>query len=375
MLRIICLTGLFFLLPTFLNAQETYRLKSGEGKSLKMPYAKMALTAKLVGPVVSDPDYFIWCFSPLMTKDGKVHAFASRWPSKEKMPGWYGPNAEIAHYVADKPEGPFKFVKTIVNSKTLSDTVHMSAPHNPRLEYVDGKYVLLFIIQDPAHKIFGQKICMAVAENLNGPWHFAGNNGIVVKPSNDPSHWTYKSAIGTDNPAFLKIGKKYYIYFKSGTPEQMKAKYGYAVSDKLQGPYTLCKAPITDNVSYIEDAQAFSVKKHYYLLTTDNLGNNSGVFGSLILWKSDTGTDFKLKNAKMALGTIFDYWGKDDADRKNLLATPNIFIHNESGKLERPAILKIKNRPAYLYGPACVNIEGGGSSVPYVFKIDWNSGE
>ena len=41
----------------------------------------------------------------------------------------------------------------------------------------------------------------------------------------------------------------------------MDAKYGYAVSERLEGPYTLCDAPITDNVSYLEDAQALLIGK------------------------------------------------------------------------------------------------------------------
>lgn len=98
---------------------------------------------------------------------------------------------------------------------------------------------------------------------------FAGDRGgIMVEASEDSTHWTYQAAIGADNPAFLKIEGKYYIYYKCGTPEHMKAKYGYAVSDRLEGPYRMCDAPITDNVSYLEDAQAFSVDGKYYLLTT-----------------------------------------------------------------------------------------------------------
>ena len=50
---------------------------------------------------------------------------------------------------------------------------------------------------------------MMIADRLEGPWRFAGDNGgIMVDPSDDPAHWTYNAAIGADNPAFLKIGKK-----------------------------------------------------------------------------------------------------------------------------------------------------------------------
>lgn len=370
------LCGLFCFFNSSLFAQRS-RLQSAEGKDLKIPYAKMALTAELLGSVVDEPDWYIWCFSPLMTKDGKVHAFVSRWPAVEGMEGWSEKNAEIAYYVADRPEGPFKYVRTILNSESFPDKKTMMAPHNPRLEYVDGKFICLFICQDPSYKVKcgNQRIGMIIADDINGPWRFAGdNNGIMISTSKNPNHWTYQAAIGADNPAFLKIGEKYYIYYKCGTPKQLDAKYGYAVSDHLEGPYKLCNAPITDNVSYIEDAQAFSVGKWKYLLTTDNFGNNSGVFGNLILWKSDDGCSFLLKDAKIALGTLFDYWGSIE-DEKRLKEDNRVFFRSHSGKLERPAILKVNGIPQYLYGAGGANLRGGSVAETYVFKIKWNNGE
>ena len=65
-------------------------LRSAEGVSLSMPYSDMALSGSFVGAAVSDKDWYIWCFSPLMCPDGKVHAFCSRWPAAEGMEGWIG---------------------------------------------------------------------------------------------------------------------------------------------------------------------------------------------------------------------------------------------------------------------------------------------
>jgi len=346
-------------------------LPSSKGKETKIPYSSMALTAKFIGPAISQSDWFNWCVSPIQGKDGKIHVFSSRWPATEGMDGWYGKNAEIAHFVGDKPEGPFTYVNTVVTSSMLPDPETMSGPHNSRIVAVDGKYILMYICQNPSAN-GTQRVGMMIANKLEGPWRFAGENGgIMVSPSTDPGHWTYKAAIGADNPTFLKIGKKYYIYYKCGTPHHMDAKYGYAVSDKLEGPYTLCDAPITDNVSYIEDAHAFQYKKNYYLLTTDNLGGNTGIFGDLILWKSKTGLDFKLADAKIAMGNMFDYWGTAQ-DHKQLETKTQRFIRDHSGKLERPAILLINGKPSYLYAVGDVNINGGPVAESYVFKINWD---
>ncbi len=357
-------------------AQDTVRtsLPSAKGKPTKIPYANMALNAKLVGAAVSDTNYFSWCVSPIKYK-GQYHLFSSRWPATMKMAGWTSTSAEIIHLVGNKPEGPFTYLGPVLNAKNFPDSTIQAGPHNPRLEKVDGKYIMLYITQNPTEgTLVGQRVGMIVADKLEGPWRFAGGkDGIMVEASKDSTHWTYKSALGTDNPAFMKIGKKYYIYFKAGMPKQLSAKYGYAVADQLEGPYVKCDAPITDNKSYIEDAQVFKSGGKYYMLTTDNLGSNTGIFGAIILWESTTGLDFKLKDAKIALGTLYDYWGNEKQWKELLAKKP--FIHNKSGKMERPAVLLVNGKPKYFYAAGDININGGKSTEGYVFKINrknWN---
>ncbi len=357
-------------------AQDTLRtyLPSAKGKATKIPYANMALSAKLLGAAASDTNYFSWCVSPIKYK-GQYHLFSSRWPAKMKMDGWTSKDAEIVHLMSDKPEGPFKFVDVVLNSKNFPDISLNIGPHNPRLEHVDGKYLMLYITQNPTEgRLVGQRVGMMIADKLEGPWRFAGGkDGVMVEASKDLTHWTYKSALGTDNPAFMKIGKKYYIYFKAGMPKQLSARYGYAVADNLEGPYIKCDSPITDNTSYIEDAQVFKSGDKYYMLTTDNLGGNTGIFGAIMLWESSTGLDFKLKDAKIALGTLYDYWG--DKKQWAALLEKKPFIHNASAKMERPAILLVGGKPAYFYAAGDINLNGGKTSEAYVFKINrknWN---
>ena len=109
------------------------------------------------------------------------------------------------------------------------------------------------------------------------------------------------------------------------------------------------------------------------MLTTDNLGGNTGIFGAIMLWESATGLDFKLKDAKIAFGTLYDYWGNEKQWKDLLDKKP--YLHNKSGKMERPAVLLIDGKPAYFYAAGDININGGKMSEAYVFKInskDWN---
>jgi len=55
---------------------------------------------KPVGRRLELEGYYVWCNSPIMGPDNKVHLFFSRWSSAKKMGGWLN-GCEIVHAVAD----------------------------------------------------------------------------------------------------------------------------------------------------------------------------------------------------------------------------------------------------------------------------------
>nr|WP_309686233.1 hypothetical protein [Armatimonas sp.] len=57
--------------------------------------------------VFRDENYYIWCGSMIRTDDGTCHLFYSRWPRKLGHYAWVT-HSEIAHAVADSPDGPWK---------------------------------------------------------------------------------------------------------------------------------------------------------------------------------------------------------------------------------------------------------------------------
>ncbi|WP_316801837.1 hypothetical protein [Pedobacter nototheniae] len=71
------------ILASFIAYAQT--LPTAKGKTPKLPYTKMALTAKLLGTAIADTVWYNWCVSPIIGKDKKVHIFGSRWPAKEGM--------------------------------------------------------------------------------------------------------------------------------------------------------------------------------------------------------------------------------------------------------------------------------------------------
>ena len=330
--------------------------------------SEIAKGLKWIGKAVDDPEAYIWCTSPIQGPDGKIHLFCSRIPKKYGF-AWTS-RCEIAHYVGDKPEGPFRFANIAIPCNP--EALFNNSVHNPAIAKVGDKYVLVYITfdrrpgspwTDNGKKKLMMLTCMATSDSLDGPWKPIGKDGLVVEHPSDPNHWLYRPW-SIDNPTFLAHGGKFYVYFKSSTLQGW-SRYGYAVSDKLDGPYKPCNAPVTENISYIEDATAFEWNGKICLVTNDNHGKHTGIPGAGILWTSDTPTEFKLADATIAFLKTTDY--AKDVDKSKARN-----LYGNQFKFERPGILMLDGKPAYFYGPSGVNLDGGDHTVSYVMKIDLN---
>ncbi len=326
-------------------------------------FSFIAKSLEWKGVAVQDDNYTIWGCAPIQGDNGKIHLFVARWPEKNVDPAWRK-SSEIAHYVSDSPEGPFKFSDITIQG-TRKNTWDKYAPHNPEIKKVGKKYVLLYIgntdFHQPPHPA-NQSIGMAIADSPFGPWKKVGKDGQILN-ANDPAKWCYKSSNGVVNPAFLTVNGKFYLYFKARGKNGLR--YGLAISDKLEGPYIIRNEPVTDNNATLEDATAFYYNHTFYLLTTDNHGKNTGIVGGGTLWKSKDGLTYKLKDAEVAYERLAAYY--PDLDLKKTTK-----IYGPDPKLERPKILMINHKPAYLYAPGGWNIFGGDRTVGYVLKINMN---
>ncbi len=314
------------------------------------------------GVAIQDEDYSIWGCAPIQDEAGKIHLYASRWPEKNVDPAWRK-SSEIAHYVAEHPEGPFVFSDVAIKG-TGKDTWDKYAPHNPEIKKVGDQYVLLYIANTDYHQPphpANQRIGMAISRSPYGPWEKVGKDGQILNPD-DPSKWNYQSGNGVANPAFLALNGSYYLYFKSTGKEGLQ--YGLAVAENLEGPYTITDHPVTANNGTLEDGTVFQYQDHIYLLTTDNHGKNTGIHGGGTLWKSKDGITFDLRDATIGYDRIPAYYPEYDPAKV-------VKIYGPDPKLERPKILMIDGRPAYLFGPSGWNIYGDDRTVCHVLKINW----
>jgi hypothetical protein len=311
-----------------------------------------------IGVAVSEPGYTIWGSSPIIGEDGKTHLFVARWPAELKVDSGWRSHSEIAHYVSDSPEGPFQF-SDISLKGTGEDTWDKYGAHNPAIHKVGDKYILLYIANDnplPPDHPSNQKIGMAISNSLYGPWQKVNKSGLIFSPPDDSEYWNYKASNGVNNPAFLQHPDgRYFLYFKS-----QGGKMGLAIASYIKGPYVQLHTPVTSNQQAVEDGYAFIYENQICVLTTDNHGVIEK--GGGILWMSDDGIHFSEK--QQGFYPAAKYVGKKKLKKAKRHYGGNII------KFERPQVLMIDNKPAYMYAPSGYHFFGGESTVSYVLKFN-----
>ncbi|NPA35564.1 MAG: hypothetical protein GXO47_01825 [Chlorobi bacterium] len=349
------------------NTQTSKNETGTEKPEVKEMHTPMAAFLKWTGAAVKDDNYCIWGGSPILGDDGKIHVFVARWPEKNIDPAWRK-SSEVAHYVADSPEGKYVFSDVAVKGSGIEGSWDRYAPHNPEIKKIGDYYAIVFIANSDYHQPphpSNQKIGLVYSKSLYGPWKKAGNDGMIIEVSKDPKHWTYGSELGVDNPCINEIDGKIVVYFKNRKTVngEAHAKYGYAVAETIEGPYKMSDRPITDNESYLEDATTFTWNNRYYLITTDNFGTVTGVAGGGILWSSTDWRKFRVEDTELAYN-ILPYYYTDYCRSK---ATP---IYGPKAKFERPKVLMLDGKPAYLFAPSGWNVKGGDRTVCNILKID-----
>jgi hypothetical protein len=262
--------------------------------------------------------------------------------------------------VAESPEGPFRF-RAVVLKGAGGEAWDAYAPHNPEIGKFGDAYALLYIANSDYHQPphpLNQQIGMAVSDSLEGPWKKVGRDGLVLGPSPDPKHWAHGSQVV--NPAILQVGGRYHLYFKSRA--RGGTAYGLATADALEGPYSMEPEPLTWKGIVIEDATAFAWGGKVCLLTTDNHGKVTGVRGGGALWVSDDGKRFDPRFVQLGYDRIPAYFDRFDPAKIRK-------VYGRDPKIERPKVLSIDGKPAYLYGTSGWAVHGGPRIVNYVLRI------
>jgi hypothetical protein len=351
-----------------LIACNTMRAADAPGVYRPVPkenQSEFARGLEYVGPVFpeeSTKKWHIWGCSPIDGPDGRTHLFCARWPLEQgHYKGWQT-HSEIAHAVADRPEGPFRFVDVVIQGQG-GDKWNAQAPHNPTIQKVGNRYALFYIARTKGGTPKDQRIGLLLADALDGPWKAVGDEPIL-SPSDDKSDWDHDSRVGVNNPAFLvHPSGQCWLYYKAVATEGGARRMGLAIADRVEGPYKRLPKPVASTGTEIEDGYAFHWNGRFYLLTTDNHGVIKK--GGGLLFDSDDGRKFG--TPLMGFDTLAGYPGTGVTQELQSGVDPKL------RKFERPQVLMRNDRPAYLYVTSGKNFPEGRGSNNYVLRVKPNA--
>jgi len=310
-------------------------------------FSKALKPIKYVLP--SEDGVWNWGMAPIYDEKGKLHVFVSIIPHN----GNWVKNSKIAHFVADKAEGPYTFVEYSLYSDECTY-------HNPQVSKVGDTYVLVFLMNEYNEGGSYQEIGMATTKSLDKLWVENPNNPIISAKG----IMNGASIIHASNPTFVVTPEgEYRIYFKSMTDDSKYREISMATSNRLEGPYiNYEKNPVisyADKKVDLEDPYAFYYNGMYYMITEDRTGVVNLLEGSKVAAK-------KIKPGGNRPGLI--YKSKDGID----WGTPQIsyltnsdYFGESLGRSERPNILWKNGKPEYLF-LAC---HDKYSTAGYILKI------
>lgn len=311
-----------------------------------------------MGRILEEEGYNVWCCAPTMGDDGKFHVFYSRWETKRGWGGWLN-GCEIAHAVSDTPQGPYRYVSTVLAPRP--GYFDSSACHNPSVYKVDGRY-WLFYMGTTDGQFSSKRIGYAVADSPWGPWERCSEPLLMPGEAGEWDDFI------TTNPAFLKHpGGEYWLYYKSCNESEFtqringisgNRKYGVAFADHITGPYRRYdKNPIVDFSSYgenrqVEDAYIWQEDGVFKMLMRD-MGFYDHTVG--LYFESTDGLDWGIPQ--------IGWFGAE-----HYIEQPPAPTHlHRYGRFERPQLLMIDGKPAYLF---CAS-QGGKyeTASGFVFRI------
>lgn len=295
---------------------------------------------KPLGRILESEGWYVWCVAPIYGQDGKVHVFYSRWKASKGMGGWLR-GSEIAHAVADKPEGPYRYVETVLAPRP--GYWDATTCHNPHIHYLDGRYYL-FYMGNSNGKTNTKRIGVATAPSVYGPW--TRYNHPLLEPG-VPGSWDDHC---TTNPAFVRTADgRCLLYYKSWNDAAYKGdtgsirgnrQYGLAVADNPLGPYVKVKENPLINYSVfgqnrqVEDAFIWVENHRFHLLMRDMgfFNHTVGLYST-----SDDGLTWTLPGKA--------WKGLDEYVKE---PQPPAYL-KRYGRLERPQLLMKDGHPAYLF--------------------------
>ncbi len=321
------------------------------------------LNQHIAPQVLSDENYFVWCVSALRWTDGKIHAYYSRWPKKYAWRGWRT-RSEIAHAVADSPEGPFRTTATVISCRNPGGWSGINA-HTPSARVINGKIHIYYVANQigefyqgtPEQRLPGddwlnanmrsvhlsQRIVVAVADQPEGPFVTSDKPVFTPKPP-------FKDVVC--NPAVVEHNGKCIMIVKGDDARHEKPFriQCVATADNPLGPFEQLDKPILEDVS-TEDACIWYDEKRRQFRSVVHVLHDP----RLVELVSDNGRDWRKAEPFLFMRKEFQLsdgsnWKPDRVERPFVLTdemgTPQwLYVGVKQGDLSANIAVQITGNP------------------------------
>lgn len=315
--------------------------------SLQQPLDQLNFR-KLVRPVPStakfiDDDLYIWGGSMARGADGRCHLFYSRWPRELGHNAWVT-HSEIAHAVADDPLGPYVHVDVALPPREGEHWDGMCT-HNPTVHRFDGRYYLYYMGNtgdgNATKKLNwihrnNQRIGVAVADDLDGPWRRFDQPLIDVSDSNEAA-----DALMTSNPSILRRADGVFVLIYKAVGKKGKQPFGgpvvhlAATSDSPTGPFAKHRKPLftAPGVKFpAEDPYIWASGNQCWAIVNDHEGHfNETGEDSLALFTSRDGLAWSVAPNPWVLQRKVRWKGESPSLREqsfHRLERPQLWLEN-----------------------------------------------
>gem|GEM_PF-866889 len=209
--------------------------------------------------VLVDPEWYTWGGSVIESDEGDFHLFYSRWPKKYGFLAWLT-HSEVAHAVAARVEGPYRYVETALQCRGPNGWDAVTA-HNPKIKKFDGRYYIYFCATRGAFseeelietarvgythanwKVLrnNQRTGVAVAGSLNGPW--IRSDQPIVEPAGPITTITVNPAVARGADGL------FYMIVKGDKPHETRfiRNQALAIGELPAGPFEIQPDPVIDS--------------------------------------------------------------------------------------------------------------------------------
>lgn len=284
----------------------------------------------------TDPNFYIWCGSPIKGEDGQYHLFYSRWPKKLGFNAWVT-HSEVARAVSKSPFGPFHHAEVVLPARGAQFWDGLCT-HNPTIHKFGNQYFLYYMGNTGDGKNTpglnwthrnNQRIGVAVADTLSGPWRRFDAPIIGSTPG-------YFDALCCANPSVVARPAGGFLMVYKAVADKGEMPFGgpvthcVALSDSPTGPFKKQPEPIFQKTGVhfpAEDPFVWVQNGRYFAVVKDFGGHFTGAGQSLALFESGDGLHWQVAKNPLVSGLEVKLAG-GGLQKLKLLERPQLLIEN-----------------------------------------------